>query len=427
MTMPLSTDAAQAAEGASFQAFLDEFATAFVRVSGLEVDSEIEVWLKRVAEFLDGDRCTLAELRPEGLIVTHAWAGPGYEPARRGQHSSLPWLAAKIRRGELFAFSDRDDIPQDAVAERAIAERMQMKAHASLPLVISATVIGSLHIACMRHSRQWPEALIQRLRLIATVFGNALARRNAFHDRLQLGRALEHAGRVAAIGELASSFAHEINQPLAASLTNARTALRLLEAPQSDLGEVRAALEDIAADNLRAGDIVRELRRFLRRQEPSLVRVEVQELLQAVVRFVSPEARNQGVEVRLDVAEAVPDVLADQVQVQQVLVNLLLNAFDALAASAPGHRRVLLASAPAPSNRIAISVTDSGPGVPADVRPRLFESFFSTKPHGLGIGLAIAQTIVAAHGSRIEYSDAPGGGAVFAFSLESAADGARGC
>jgi C4-dicarboxylate-specific signal transduction histidine kinase len=269
--------------------------------------------------------------------------------------------------------------------------------------------------------------LIQRLRLIATVFGNALARKNALQDQLQLGRALEHAGRVAAIGALASSFAHEINQPLAASLTNARTALRLLEAPHSDLGEVRAALEDIAADNLRAGDIVRELRRFLRRQEPSLVRVEVQELLQAVVRFVSPEARNQGVEVRLDVAEAVPDVLADQVQVQQVLVNLLLNAFDALAASAPGHRRVLLASAPAPSNRVAISVTDSGPGVPAEVRPRLFESFFSTKPHGLGIGLAIAQTIVAAHGSRIEHSDAPGGGAVFAFSLESAADGARAC
>ena len=290
--------------------------------------------------------------------------------------------------------------------------------------MVSGTVVGSLSMACIRRSRRWPEALIQRIRLIGTVFGNALARKNAFHEYLQLGRALEHAGRVAAIGELASSFAHEINQPLGASLTNARTALQLLDAPRPDLGEVRAALEDIAADNLRAGDIVRELRRFLRRQEPSFARVDVAQLLAAVARFVSPEARNQQIEVRIDVAQGLPAVLADQIQIQQVLVNLLLNAFDALFTKPPGQRRVLLAGAPAPSDRIAISVRDSGPGVPADLQPRLFESFVSTKPQGLGIGLAIAQTIISAHGSRIEYSDAPDGGAVFAFSL--AADVARG-
>ena len=228
------------------------------------------------------------------------------------------------------------------------------------------------------------------------------------------------ASRLTVMGELTASIAHEINQPLGASLTNAQTALRLLNAPEPDLVEVRAALEDIATDNLRAGDIVRELRRFLRRQEPSLARIAVAELLEAVARFVSPEARNQGVEVCIDVADGLPEVLADRVQIQQVLVNLLLNSFDALYTKPPGQRRVLLAAAPAPANRIAISVSDSGPGVPEHLRSSVFEPFVTTKPEGLGIGLAIAQTIVTAHGGRLAYSDAHEGGAVFAFSLAAA-------
>ena len=411
-------------EAASFEVFLEELATAFVRVPAIEVDREIETWLKRFIELFDADRGVLTQLTPKGLTVTHAWARPGYELTPLGKGDSLPWLAEKLRRGELFLFSSRDEIPQDAVKERAVAERLQIKAHISLPLMVSGVVIGSLSMACIRHSRQWPDVLIQRIRLIGTVLGNALVRKNAVNEQLQLGRALEHAGRVAAIGELASSFAHEINQPLGASLTNARTALQLLDVPRPDLGEVRAALEDIAADNLRAGDIVRQLRRFLRRQEPSFTRIEVAQLLATVARFVAPEARDQKVEVGIDVAHGLPDVFAEEIQIQQVLVNLLLNAFDALLAKPPGQRRVLLDAARAPSDRIAISVSDTGPGVPRDLRATLFESFVSTKPQGLGIGLAIAQTIVKAHGSLIEYSDAPDGGAIFAFSL--AADVGRG-
>jgi C4-dicarboxylate-specific signal transduction histidine kinase len=138
------------------------------------------------------------------------------------------------------------------------------------------------------------------LRLVATVFANALSRKRAVQEQLQLSRALEHAGRVATIGQLASSFAHEIKQPLGASLTNAQTALRLLNSPRPDLAETRAALEDIVDDIRRTGDIVSELRRFLRRQEPSLEVMRVDELVQAVVRFVSPEARSHAVAVRID-------------------------------------------------------------------------------------------------------------------------------
>jgi signal transduction histidine kinase len=410
----------------SFEPFLDELAATFAHVPAPDVDSEIDRWLKRYVEFFDADRSSLTQLTPEGLVVTHSWSRPGHELTMGIPLSTLPWLAAKLQRGELFAFSNPEEIPYEATDERLAAERWQIKAHVSVPLMVSGTVIGALSLAFMRRSRRWPDAVLQRIRLIGTVFGNALARKRAVQEYLQLSRALEHAGRVAAIGQLASSFAHEINQPLGASLTNAQTALRLLDAPKPDFVEVRAALEDIATDNLRAGDIVRELRRFIRREEPSFTTIAVGELFEATVRFVSPEARSQGVEVCIDAADGLPEVLADRVQIQQVLVNLLLNSFDALHTKPSGQRRVLLAAAPAPSDRVAVSVSDSGPGVPEHLRSGMFEPFVTTKPEGLGIGLAIAQTIVTAHGGRLAYSDARDGGAVFAFTLAVAAQEVHG-
>ena len=407
-------------ETVSFEAFLDELAAAFARVPGPDVDSEIEKWLKRLVEFFDADRSGLAQFTPQGFLVTHSWARPGWELSTGLREQDIPYLTANLRRGEVFAFSSLDEIPADASNERLIAQEQQVKAHVSVPLMLSGNAIGGLGVACMRRSRRWPAAVLQRLRLVGTVFASALARKRAVQEYLQLARALEHAGRVAAMGQLASSFAHEINQPLGASLTNAQTALRLLDAPEPDLAEVRAALDDIANDNRRAGDIVHELRRFLRNQEPSFTTIAVGELFEAVVRFVSPEARNQGVEVCIDVADSLPDLLADRTQIQQVFVNLLLNSFDALYTKPPGQRRVLLAAAPAPANRVAISVSDSGPGVPEHLRSSVFEAFVTTKPEGLGIGLAIAQTIVTAHGGKLAYSDARDGGAVFAFSLAAA-------
>jgi signal transduction histidine kinase len=420
VAVSMNADASREHESASFEAFLDELAAAFVRVAAPDVDSEIDSWLKRYVEFFDADRSSLSQLTPRGLVMTHTWARPGYEWTTSVDEDALPFLAAKLRHGEVFAFSNPDEIPHEATNERLVVERQRIKAHVSVPLMVSGTAIGGLSMACMRRSQRWPDAVLQRIRLVGTVFGNALARKRSGQEYLQIARALEHAGRVAAIGQLASSFAHEINQPLGASLTNAQTARRLLDAPEPDLAEVRAALDDIANDNRRAGDIVRELRRFLRNQEPSFTTIAVGELFEAVVRFVSPEARSQGVEVCFDVAEGLAEVLADRVQIQQVLVNLLLNSFDALYPKPPGQRRVLLAAAPAPANRIAISVSDSGPGVPEHLRSSVFEAFVTTKPEGLGIGLAIAQTIVTAHGGKLAYSDARDGGAVFALSLAAA-------
>ena len=404
-------------EVGSFEALLEEFAEAFVGVPAPEIDIEIERWLRRICEFFNADRGTLAQFTSEGFVATHAWARPGFELTTGIRGVTIPWLVAKYERGEMFSFSSLDEIPREAGDERRMFQSLQLKAHVSTPLLVSGRAFGALGIGCMQESRPWPAEVLQRFRLIGTVLANALARKRAGQEYLQLSRALAHAGRVAAMGQLAASFAHEINQPLGALLTNAQTALRLLNVAKPDLAEIRRALDDIVADSHRAGEIVREQRRFLRRQEPLLVTIVVAELLEAVVRFVSAEARSQSVEISVAPTGSLPNLLADKVQVQQVLVNLLLNAFDALSAKAVGQRRIEIAAARTQENRIVISVSDSGPGIPEHIRQSVFEPFMTTKPDGLGIGLAIAQTIMVAHGSRLEYQDRPGGGAVFAFSL----------
>lgn len=421
VTPYMNGESVQSLDTASFEAFLDEFAAAFVRAPAPEIDSEIEVWLKRFVEFFDADQSSVKEVAPDGTFaVTHAWGRPGYGSATGVREEDQPFLTATVRRGEMFAFSSVDEIPEEAVNERLFAQRAQIKSHVSIPLMLSGQPIGVLAIASVQRARHWPNPVLQRLRLTGNVLGSALARKRAMREYLQLSRTLEHAGRVAAMGQLASSFAHEIKQPLGASLTNAQTALRILDSSLPDLSEVRAALEDIVGDNRRAGEIVQEWRRFMRRKEPLLTPIAVRELFDAVLHFVAPEARNQGVSIRIDVDDGAPEVLADRVHMQQVFVNLLLNSFDALLAKAREQRRVLLAAARAPWNRVMLSVSDSGPGVPKHLLPNLFEPFLTTKPQGLGIGLAIAQTITTAHGSRLTYSDGVDGGAVFTFSLAAA-------
>ena len=142
-------------ETTSFEAFLDEFAAAFVRVSAPHIDREIKHWLKRLVEFFDADRSSLAEFAPDGtFIVTHAWGRPGTGSPIGVREQDLPWLVAKLRRGELFAISSPEEFPAEAVNERLFAQRLQIKAHVGVPLLLSGQPIGVLGIVCMRRSRQ---------------------------------------------------------------------------------------------------------------------------------------------------------------------------------------------------------------------------------------------------------------------------------
>jgi PAS domain S-box len=233
----------------------------------------------------------------------------------------------------------------------------------------------------------------------------------------EANRDLAHASRVAVLGELTASIAHEINQPLGAILSNADAAELLLESESPPLEEVRKILGDIRNDDLRASDIIRHIRLLTRKQVMQMQSLDVNEVAGEVVRLMEPEARRRNVSLRTEFSAAPATILGDRVPLHQVLMNLLLNGMEAMADTPESGRRLLVRTATNGQRRVEISVTDSGQGIPAEKLPRLFESFFTTKENGMGLGLAIARSIIDAHQGRIFAENKSDGGATFRFDL----------
>ncbi|MGY8562807.1 ATP-binding protein [Paracidovorax citrulli] len=222
---------------------------------------------------------------------------------------------------------------------------------------------------------------------------------------------MAHMSRVMLVGEISGSLAHELNQPLAAILSNAQAALRILRRDPGDVDEIREILDDIVENDRRAGDVIQRLRGMLRRECRTFGPLVVDELVQDSIRIIRNDLINRGVEYRLDLTVPIGHVRGDRVQLQQVLLNLIINACDAMAA---GPQRVLSVRTEAQADGwIRIEVRDSGPGIAPDRFGAIFEPFQTTKPHGLGMGLPICRTLLRAHGGRIHADNLPGGGAVF--------------
>jgi PAS domain S-box-containing protein len=211
---------------------------------------------------------------------------------------------------------------------------------------------------------------------------------------------LAHALRVMTLGELTASFAHEINQPLAAITTNAQATRRLLDAEQAKPA-ITDALTDIAEDAKRASQIIRKLRTLFRKEHAERTVVDINTLITDVVSLLRADLQRRTISVSLALAETVPPVLGDSVQLQQVMLNLVVNACEAIVATEGAPREILVETRRTEPGRLAIAVRDSGIGVKETELERIFEHFVTSKPQGLGMGLAISRSIVQAHGGRI--------------------------
>ena len=248
-------------------------------------------------------------------------------------------------------------------------------------------------------------------------------RKKVQKESIDLRNQLAHVTRVASLGVFVASLAHEINQPLAAILNNAQACLKFLEAVPPDIGEVRGALEDIIADDNRASDVIRRLRSMLKKADHEWRVLEINEIVVGVVNLLIREFRARNISVSCNLAPGLPPVRGDAVQLQQVILNLLRNAFEAFEDSAGGHGIILVASSREGTEGIRISVRDSGCGISDGDMPRLFDPFFTTKPGGLGMGLPINKTIVEAHGGRLWAENNPDRGATFHVVLPAAKEG----
>ena len=241
-------------------------------------------------------------------------------------------------------------------------------------------------------------------------------RKNAELDAQRHRDELAHVGRVSMMGQLASALAHELNQPLGAILRNAEAAELFLQASPPDLQEVRAILADIRKDDQRAGAVIDRMRALLKRRESQWSELDLNAVTEEVAGLLRFDAEARRVKLMLELSRSVPGVRGDRVQLQQVLLNLILNAMDAMNGCEAGRRCVAVCVRPR-EEEVEVAVSDSGHGIPAENLKRLFEPFFTTKPSGMGLGLAISRTIIEAHGGRLWAENNPEGGATFRFTL----------
>ena len=253
--------------------------------------------------------------------------------------------------------------------------------------------------------------------LITALLSQRARRRRAEIVAQQQQMDLAHASRLTMVGELTASIAHEIGQPLGAILSNAETAEILLQSKQPRLEEVRQILADIRKDDLRASEVIRRMRELLRKRELELKPIDLNAVTLDVLRLVDGETHRRGVEIEKQLADTLPVVRGDVIHLQQVILNLILNGMEAMSESSESNRRLTIRTAYDGQGNVEVAVEDSGPGIPSERLPRLFDSFFTTKTHGMGLGLSIVRSIVEAHGGRIWAENNSSGGACFRFTL----------
>ena len=232
---------------------------------------------------------------------------------------------------------------------------------------------------------------------------------------------LAHASRVTTMGELTASLAHEVNQPIAAAVTDANTCLRWLARDQPDLEEAREAAARVVKDATRAAEIIARVRMVFKKGVAQRELVDVNELIREMIILLRNEISRQSIAVRTELAEALPQIMGDRVQLQQVMMNLIMNSIDAMK-DVDGARELTINSRSAESEQVMVSVSDTGVGLPSQQADQIFNAFFTTKPHGTGMGLRISRSIIESHGGRLWAADNSPRGASFRFTLPTKAE-----
>jgi signal transduction histidine kinase/integral membrane sensor domain MASE1 len=526
-----------------FERLLGQLAHAFLARTE-PADEAYPNALREVGERLHFDTVLLLRREGQGLVVASAWFRHDVVPEAREPAPGFPWAESEILANREVLIGGVDDYPVDAHEDRRSFTTLGYKSGFALPLASAKEVLGCIGYVCTGSPMRWDRDLGTRLRLIAEIFGSAMARQHAEdalvgnemlktailsslasgvavidrqggviamnelwtglardsglgwaevsigEDLLARGRAAEtreaervvegalgvlsggllrcvvphqiatpqgprfwvvsihpldrpeggavmtcseiterkraeldaqtargelaHMARVATLGELASSFAHQLNQPLTAIVANAQAGRRLMASGDRG-GEVPSVLEDIAADGLRAGTVIMRLREMLRKDDPRPVSIDVATLVEDVAALVANDALIREVSLRLSLPPSPLTVHGDRIQLQQAMLNVLMNAFEAVGEGKAG-RLVEVDARALDGQGVVIEVRDTGPGLPMPAT-RVFEAFYTTKPYGMGMGLPIVRTIVEAHGGSVHAANSPRGGAVFSVRL----------
>ncbi len=531
----------------TFERLLADLSARFANTSGDQLETEIESALKRLLEFLGFDRSNFGEFTADGQVtILCSVAKDGVERYPPGPAPAfLSWYNGQLRAGKIIHVRSLDDLPPEAIGETEYYRRSGIRSSVGIPLRVGGSIVGLINFAAFRSTREWPDDLIARLKVVGEVMAVALARKrseaalqaseerwrsmvdnplfgitfldqhgrfittkptyqrmtgytneelrgltpldisvagerevNEFllkelqegkrqhyeivkqlvrkdggliwiqlyvfaipdpkttsllifgvtfditesklaQDALQATRAeLAHVSRMNSLGALTASITHEINQPLAAMVSNANAAIRWLENATPDhLDEARTAVKRIANDGHRAAEVVEGIRSLFKNDGQNRVLLDVNQLIREVFALVQGDLLKHRISVDIELNENLPQVMADRAQLQQVVMNLVMNAMDAMEPITDRRNILRMKSAIRDDNAVVVTIEDSGTGIDPKRVDRLFDAFFTTKPHGTGMGLSICRSIVEAHNGRLWASAGAHYGSVFSFEL----------
>jgi C4-dicarboxylate-specific signal transduction histidine kinase len=261
------------------------------------------------------------------------------------------------------------------------------------------------------------ESKVQELASANDELRGEISERRRAEEALQTAQAeLAHVSRLMTLGELTASISHEVNQPIAGVVTNGQVCLRLLDLDPPHPDEMRAALERVVRDGNRASEVIHRIRALAKRTEPQMVSLDINEVIREGIMLVQREVLSHEVLLRTELSPALPPVLGDRVQLEQVVINLLINGIEAMESITDRPRELVIRSQHQ-AGHVTVTVLDSGVGVDSETAEKLFTAFFTTKPSGMGMGLSISRSIIRAHGGRLWVSPNPDRGAAFQFTV----------
>jgi len=405
------------------QQLLAQLSSRFAGLASAEVDDAIEGIQQEIVETLGLDRSTLWQEMEgcDGWLCTHQWQRPGYPPLPRrlATQGLLPWSYGTLRRGEILRFTRVEELPPEAAVDAAAFGMHGPKSNLTFPLTADGEVFGALAFATLGAERRWTSDEITELRLVSQIIANVVARQRA-ENRVRLLRSeMDRTARASMLGEVAAALAHELSQPLGAILTNAQAVRRFVGDGGIDRKELLAILDDIIRDDKRAGAVVHNLRSMLGQGPVEREITCLNALIRETVDLVRAEFVAHGIALRVGLDGEAAPIEAARIEIQQILVNLLLNAVQAMR-EVPREGRAIEIATGRSGERLVVRVRDRGPGIPTDRVETIFKPFFTTKPTGLGMGLAICRRLAESHGGGIEAGNHAEGGAEFRLILPAA-------
>lgn len=407
---------------------LGALSTRFARISHESIDTELILWLERVCRSLALDRSVIAEYVPERreFYTIHEWSREGLPPGpglMMAASRVIPWISARVAAGEVVPVHSAEALPAEAQCDRNfMLGNTGPKATLVMPLIVGTRLVGGITFEDFRGRRQWRPSLVTRLNLIGDVLANALERRRTTVEMSSLRDEVRRTARLALAGEMVAAMAHELSHPLGAILANAQAARRLLENPQLDLDQLKEALDDVITGERRAASYIAEVRSVFRRSELHTEALRLEVILDSVASLMRGELQERNISLKLQVGRRLPMVAVDRVGIEQVMINLIQNAADAVCAGQRSQRRIVVRVSQADAKWVRVEIEDTGNGIAPKDLGQVFQPLFTTKSKGTGMGLAIVRSIVEAHGAQTRVHSKVGIGSTFEFALPVASD-----